>query len=686
MNIRSLVSIFSIYFLMSGLPLHALQAGANDTLRSDTSSIKQYPLEEIVVTSFRHLQNIRDISAPIQVIDKGKIANNNIGDLSAVLNAVPGLQMQSGTFQTTKITLRGIGSRSPYGTTRVSAFLDDIPLSTGDGSTIIDDVELSFIDKIEVTKGPQSAWYGSGMGGLLRFVSLRESPKPMTAEANISMGSYGLAKYSGLVRIAKPEGYLNVGLARIQGDGYRQNSRFSRNSVFLSGQNNNRNKLNYLLVYSGVKSQTPSSIDETTFLTSPSMAAPNWLNAKGHKDYDRLLGGVKMESPIGKLFKNRLTLSGSIYDQYELRPFNILDDKATSANVQENIMYSHPLFSLSAGFEWQHENYFWRILENNSLAEKQKSNEIRQQLNTYLSFETKLLPSLLLSISGNINSTRYAVNDLFQADSIDYSGSYFNKYIFSPKIGLNYRPVSTLSFYASVGQGFSNPTVDESLTSQGFVNTTLKPEQGWTIDVGARTNFLSNTLRVDASVYYIMLNDLLVTKRISEAIFYGENAGRSKLKGIELQGTYQPTTYFQTTVSVSKSDNRFEEFTSDGINFNNKQLPGIPATKAHIDIQTLLFKSLQLNAIYSYAGKQYLNDENSKQTDQWHTLNLRAAYTVHFYRKYQLQFIAAINNLFDEKYASMVLINAASIGGRPPRYYYPAMPRNVLFTLKMMLN
>jgi len=35
-----------------------------------------------------------------------------------------------------------------------------------------------------------------------------------------------------------------------------------------------------------------------------------------------------------------------------------------------------------------------------------------------------------------------------------------------------------------------------------------------------------------------------------------------------------------------------------------------------------------------------------------------------------------VNNIFDEKYASQILINASSFGGNEPRYYYPGLPRN----------
>jgi iron complex outermembrane recepter protein len=680
--VRTSLILLFILGLSISATVRASQLLYTDTLRNDSSNLQKVDLDELVVTSFRYNANIRNISAPIQIIGKNKLENNALGDLAAVLNTVPGLQMQSGTFQTTKITIRGIGSRSPYSTNRTRAFLDDIPLTTGDGTTVLDDIELTFIDKIEITKGPHSAWYGSGMGGSLRFVSLREADKPFVAEAAVSLGSFGLQKYSGNVRMAKPTGYLNVGLARISGDGYRQNSSFSRNSVFVSGENRKQNKLNYLFLYSGVNSQTPSSIDEQTFFNTPSLAAANWLNVKGRKDYERFLGGVRLESPFGKQFKNITTLSGSIYDQYELRPFNVLDDKAMSFTLQENLKYSHEKFSMSAGFEWLHENYFWRILENNSLLEKQKSNEIRNQLNAYLSFETKLLSTLILSASGNLNSTRYAVSDLFTTDEIDYSGNYFNKLIFSPKIGLNYLHNSNVSFYASTGHGFSNPTAEESLTSQGFLNAALRPEQGWTMDIGARGTAFDNIVSYEVSAYAISLDDLLVTKRISEEIFYGENAGRSTLKGVELQLKYKPAAYFQTLVSFSKSDNKFKEFISDNVNYANKQLPGIPKMNATVDMQTVLFKNLQLNAIYTYNGAQFLNDANSKQYNAWQTVNFRAGYTLNVFQKYKVQLIATVNNLFDEKYASMILVNAPSFGNRPPRYFYPALPRNFLVTLK----
>jgi iron complex outermembrane receptor protein len=45
-----------------------------------------------------------------------------------------------------------------------------------------------------------------------------------------------------------------------------------------------------------------------------------------------------------------------------------------------------------------------------------------------------------------------------------------------------------------------------------------------------------------------------------------------------------------------------------------------------------------------------------------------------------------INNVFNQSHASMILINAPSFGGTPPRYYYPGMPRNFYLTLLLKIG
>jgi len=45
-------------------------------------------------------------------------------------------------------------------------------------------------------------------------------------------------------------------------------------------------------------------------------------------------------------------------------------------------------------------------------------------------------------------------------------------------------------------------------------------------------------------------------------------------------------------------------------------------------------------------------------------------------KKISLDLFVGLNNIFDEKYAAMLLINATSFGTAKPRYYYPGEPVN----------
>ena len=77
--------------------------------------------------------------------------------------------MHSGALNTNRITIRGIGARNPYGTSKIRCFYEDIPITNGDGESNIDVFELSSISNIEIIKGPNSSVYGSGLGGAIRL-------------------------------------------------------------------------------------------------------------------------------------------------------------------------------------------------------------------------------------------------------------------------------------------------------------------------------------------------------------------------------------------------------------------------------------------------------------------------------------------------------------------------------------
>jgi iron complex outermembrane receptor protein len=668
-----------VSLLFACLIVISLHGAQPDSVYQDTTTTT-IRLDEVLVKAARFDTKVRKIPGSVQLLSHEKFLKTELANLSEIVNKVPGVYMQSGSFQTSRLTIRGIGSRNPYGSGRIRAFYDDIPLTTGDGTTIIEDIEPYFIDKAEITKGPNSAWYGSGIGGSIRFFSPVPDEKT-TIQLFTGAASFGSYKMGGIAKIKLQKGSLNVGISRVASNGYRQNSNYFRNSFFVSGTTGIKFRINYLVHASDVNARLPSSINENTYQLNPQMAATNWLNVKGYKAYQRFLGGIRLENNFRPNVVNSINLSGSISNPFELRPFNILDDNSGSTSLQENLKIVTPLHTFLIGGEWLHENYNWQILQNQTLNEQQKARERRNQANGYLSMQTTLFSPLLFSFSLNLNHTRYTITDLFEADQIDYSGKTDGRYVVSPKLGISIPLLSNITFYASYGNGFSNPTVEESLNSQGFLNSSLKPEQGWGLDIGLRAFILNKKLWVDVTYYDIQLRDLLVTKRISEELFSGENGGNASLKGIELLAQFRPKKLFQANLSFQQSVNRFRTFSGE-FNYSGNRLPGIPSFFLNSDIELKLFSKLRIDVNVSYYGKQFMNDDNSKVSRAWKTVDIKIIKDFNLPWSL-LEFQMGIKNLLNEKYASMILVNAPSLGGNPPRYYYPGLPSNFYFSLRM---
>jgi iron complex outermembrane receptor protein len=82
------------------------------------------------------------------------------------------------------------------------------------------------------------------------------------------------------------------------------------------------------------------------------------------------------------------------------------------------------------------------------------------------------------------------------------------------------------------------------------------------------------------------------------------------------------------------------------------------------------------NSNYQYVDAIPLTDSNSIYSDAYHLFNTQAGYRTRLMEQLSLGIELGVNNLFDTRYASSVLINATGFGGSEPRYYYPGNGRN----------
>jgi iron complex outermembrane receptor protein len=508
----------------------------------------------------------------------------------------------------------------------------------------------------------------------------------LSARVSAEVGSFGTALYGGAVTYKNEKIALSGGLSHSSSEGYRDNSTYRRNNAFLNmklfGLNNS---LSLTLSILDLFARIPSSLNEEDYLNEPWKAGGSWGEIRGFEEYFRMLGGLSLESRLGKKTSNKLVFFSTYSDPYESRPFNIVDDRSTNLGFRELFQYESPEWKFNLGIEYFHEWVNWKVYETDKAIQGAlltHQDEIRKHMNAFAMVQWRPHERVLIDGGLNLNLLYYGLETGYRSDSTDQSGHYSYAPVLSPRIGISFLLRESHYLYAAAGHGFSAPSLEETLLPEGGVNTGLRPETGWNFEVGERGIFLDGKIHYDATFYAILLDDLLVTERITEDVFTGANAGKALNMGIEFWGEYavlQPkesqALELKATLSYTLSRNRFTDFVDEGVNYSGFELPGIPSQLLN-GIITTGWRPLEIKLHYQYSGRQWMDDLNSLEYTGHQLLHLQASWKFSIKGgPYSLSLQGGIRNIFNASYSSMILVNAPSFGGSDPRYYYPGNPR-----------
>ena len=117
-------------------------------------------------------------------------------------------------------------------------------------------------------------------------------------------------------------------------------------------------------------------------------------------------------------------------------------------------------------------------------------------------------------------------------------------------------------------------------------------------------------------------------------------------------------------------------FVDEDEDYSGNQLTGVPSEvfNAGIDFDSKV--GIFGNVNFQQVGSQPITDSNSLYSDSYQLTNLKIGFRRNISDQFQVSLFLGVNNVFDEVYASQILINASSFGGNAPRYYYPGNPTN----------
>ncbi|WP_290840703.1 TonB-dependent receptor [Flavobacterium sp.] len=673
---------------------------AHISVFAQTDSISSLRLEPVTISRFHVSDSLLDAPAAIGVVSSADLKRNNNVDISPAINRISGVLMQSGSLNTNRISIRGIGARTPFGTNKIRAFYGNIPLTSGDSETTIEDIDVEIINKVEIIKGPLSSVYGSGLGGAILIDPKVSGPNGNSGRISSTVGSFGLLKNTATYSLDSKNGSLNIGYHRLESDGWRQNSKYKREGVTLAGElfRRQNSKLTYFGNYTYLKAFIPSSIDKATFDDNPQNAAATWLASKGFEQYDSWIGGLSYDWKVYNSISNATSVFVNHKKSDEPRPFDILRQNTTgygartqfTGNIFKGVSFLAGMEFFRDGFKGKNlENLYQDNNGNGSLAGAQLSGseQDRTIVNAFAQLRATLSKKFEVQAGLNFNKTSFGLDTTFPAEAIS-SEDYSYDGIWSPQLSFLYKPSELQTIYVSASRGFSMPAIEETLTPNGTINPNIKPENGYNLEIGGKFFLLDRKLFAEISVYRMSIKDLLVAQRVGDDQYVGVNAGETLHQGIEVSGQYaiaiSKSVSLRPFANISFGEYKFEEFLNNDIDYSGNKLTGVPSTTANAGL-SLNAGGLYLLTDFRYVDEIPLNDANSLYNDSYRVWNAKAGYKFVLFTDAFMELFGGVNNIGDEKYASMILPNATAPNGNP-RYYYPGMPVNYFGGLSFNCN
>ena len=682
------VSVCLLALLLSNLADPRESWGAEDTdegLRAED--------HELIESLRNPLEPLRAPHA-ISVLSSDEFSGARPGlDLEEGLYLVPGVFAQSSRnfAQDTRVSIRGFGARSRFGVRGIRVLVDGIPTSLPDGQSEIDSVELGFVDRIEVVRGPISSLYGGGGGGILSLYTHRPTKDPVIS-TQTTWGTDHLSRYQALYRDTVTNTGVVLGLARSRYSGYRDHARGEQNNFLAKLERNLPNGGSLRFNFSGIdapEGQDPGGLTLAQVGADRQQARPGFFGAQTRdagETLDQQKFSLSWRQPIAAGQTLRLNLYQLSRDFENKLPFE------TSAQVDlRRKVYGA---ALTYGFErgrwpwlagidadWQRD---FRQRFDNQPGGVRGPQRIRQSENVrsigpFAQLELQWTPALRLVAGARYDWTELDVGDRMVDDGDQSDEIRFRE--LSPRVGFSYAFKPELTVYGNVSSAFEVPTTTE-LRPRGQIggfDSVLDPERALGFELGAK-GLIAGRLFFDLALFQIHVDDALVPFEDNSGTFF-QNAGEVRRRGVELAASAELLPGLSVRGSYTYSHHEYLDFdklsftdtNGDGIDdvvtvasLDDREEPNSPRHQAGAEIRyehdSGFFGSVSLR----HFSDVEVNDENTLESDGATVSDARMGFTWQA-QSLMLKPYVGVRNAGGRRYNGTVRVNDGF-----GRYFEPA--------------
>ena len=635
-------------------------------------------LDEIVVTAERRSENLQAVPITIEVASADQLNAIGVSDLQGLQITIPGLNIQNANGYAAPY-LRGVGSAAagPGIENPVAIYVDGVYYAAADSSLF----SLNNIAQIEVLKGPQGTLFGRNATGGLIQVTTRTPSQEMSGSADVSYGNYDTIT---------TDLYLTGGIAPAlaadiairyshQGDGYGEDFttgqpvyqtdrdlsvRSKWRLTPLDGTSitlavDYENTLNTQLAYRLISGTAASP------LTGPPYGGSPW-EVEGVQPYDHTQSGggsLHLEQDVGFAQLENMTAYRFTDMTKELdldataAPFEAGNVRQWDDQISEEI---HLLSKPASEVKWLVGLYYFYAdgqydpvsltLSDNPAFNPEfplgsadiNSKQTTKSVAGFAQATIEILPLTRLTFGTRYtyekrqmigDETAFLVGEIPLGTLVNVDEKKdFDKATF--RVALDRQLATDVLAFISFNTGFKSGGFEPSvLTASPF-----QPETLDAYEAGIKADFLSHTLRLNASAFDYQYKNIQVEEVETAAIAIINGAG-ARVYGLDLDGELRVTDRIGFKTGLEYLHARFTSFPDaptgtpgGGIpvfssSATGHQLPVSPDATLYFDANyrvPLAVGALDLNAIYAYNSGFYPEPDNVIRQPAYSQVNASA--------------------------------------------------------------
>uniref|UniRef100_UPI00099074CC TonB-dependent receptor n=1 Tax=Microbulbifer mangrovi TaxID=927787 RepID=UPI00099074CC len=477
--------------------------------------------------------------------------------------------------------------------------------------------------RIEVLRGPQGTLYGKNtIGGAVKYVT-----KKLTGDTEFKVGG-GVGSYnqrdlvlSGQTGLSDTAA-LGFALASYQRDGYGENINTGAdnyNKDILSGRvslelnpsedlwirlaadttkDDSNARFGYLMFDAPTGSETSldSVYDHESNMPSKNSVESSGLSLAAEW---RVSDSLTLKSITAA--RNGDTDTNIDFDSVNRPDFDVpayyKDDQLTQ---EFQLSWSSDRANLVSGiyyYEGNAEGGFDAVLGMFGITQNVSGNVDTESLAVYANYEYALTDALNMTLGGRYTKDEKSA-DVYKANFLGlYSPMFHDRYDgenigadspyavltdysnsdswgqFSPKAGMNYQISDDTMVYGSFSSGFKSGGFD--MRGDASVNPETvdgyDPETADTFELGIKTQFMNDRIRLNAAAFHTDYEDMQVTvqtfseatQSFSSAVL---NAGQSEIRGLELEMMASITDRLTSNLVLGYTDAEYIEVINAGEN------------------------------------------------------------------------------------------------------------------------